>query len=110
MDFTIEIIDGNQLISLAENLGISEKWFTPFHSTGQTEQEDIRVKIWKASQKYYEILCSGNNKLEGSRYLRPFFRMAFIKMFIMSRWLSTGRAGWHQSRKYSRSMEMSTWS
>jgi hypothetical protein len=77
--FTIEIIDGNQLISLAENLGISEKWFTPFHSTGQTEQEDIRVKIWKASQKYYEILCSGNNKFGGLKIFEALFPNGIYK-------------------------------
>ena len=77
--FTIEIIDGNQLISLAENLGISEKWFTPFHGTGQTEQEDIRVKIWKASQKYYEILCAGNNKFGGLKIFEALFPNGIYK-------------------------------
>lgn len=44
--FTIEIIDGNRLISRAENQGISEKWFSPYRSVGSASSEDIRIQIW----------------------------------------------------------------
>lgn len=71
--FTIEIIDGNQLISLAENLGISEKWFSPSHSSSPVSAEDIRVQIWRASQQYYELLCSRNNKFGGLKIFETLF-------------------------------------
>lgn len=71
--FTIEIIDGNQLISRAENQGISEKWFSPFQSVGSTSSESICVQIWQASQRYYKILCSGNNKFGGLKIFESLF-------------------------------------
>lgn len=60
--FHIEVIDGNQLISRAQKHGIAEKWFAPFNVNDSSELEDISVKIWRASQEYFKILCSGNNK------------------------------------------------
>lgn len=71
--FTIEIIDGNQLISRAENQGISEKWFSPFQSVGSTSSENICVQIWQASQRCYKILCSGNNKFGGLKIFESLF-------------------------------------
>ena len=71
--FTIEIIDGNQLISRAENQGISEKWFSPYQSVCLTSSEDIRIQIWQASRRYYKILCSGNNKFGGLKIFESLF-------------------------------------
>lgn len=71
--FTIEIIDGNQLISRAENYGISEKWFSPFQPARTPSPKNIRVQIWQASQQYYEILCSGNNKFGGLKIFESLF-------------------------------------
>ena len=71
--FTIEIIDGNQLISRAENQGISEKWFSPCQFVSTLSQENIRVQIWKASKRYYGILCSGNNKFGGLKIFESLF-------------------------------------
>lgn len=75
--FKIEIMDGNQLISRAENLGISEKWFAPHYCL--IASEDIRVQIWKASRHYYEILCSGNNKFGGLKIFESLFPNGIYK-------------------------------
>ncbi len=77
--FAIEIIDGNQLISRAENLGISEKWFAPHHFAGPAASEDIRFQIWQASRQYYEILCSGNNKFGGLKIFESLFPNGIYK-------------------------------
>lgn len=71
--FTIEIIDGNQLITRAENQGISEKWFSPCQFVRTSSPENIRVQIWKASKRYYGILCSGNNKFGGLKVFESLF-------------------------------------
>ena len=71
--FTMEIIDGNQLISRAENQGISEKWFSPFQSARTPSPGNIRVQIWQASRRYYEILCSGRNKFGGLKIFESLF-------------------------------------
>lgn len=71
--FTIGIIDGNQLISRAENQGISEKWFSPYQFVDSASSEDIRVQIWQASQRYYDILCSGNSKFGGLKIFESLF-------------------------------------
>ncbi len=71
--FTMEIIDGNHLISRAENQGISEKWFSLFQSVRTPLPKNIRVQIWLASQRYYEILCSGSNKFGGLKVFESLF-------------------------------------
>ena len=71
--FPIEIIDGNQLIIRAENHGIAEKWFAPFCIHTPEASPDTRSQIWRASRKYYEILCSGNNKFGGLKIFESLF-------------------------------------
>ena len=71
--FTMEIIDGNQLISRAESQGISEKWFSPYQFVKSASSKDIRVQIWQASRRYYDILCYGNNKFGGLKILESLF-------------------------------------
>ena len=71
--FTMEIIDGNQLISRAEKQGISEKWFSPDQFVNSVSSKDIRIQLYQASQRYYDILCSGNNKFGGLKIFESLF-------------------------------------
>lgn len=62
-DFAIKIIDGNQLISRAQNLGISEKWFSPIHSSPPMAAEENVLDIDLKTQGHWLLNC--NRKSEG---------------------------------------------
>lgn len=69
------------MISRAENQGISEKWFSPCQFVSTLSQENIRVQIWKASKRYYGILCSGNNKFGGLKIFESLFPNGIYRDF-----------------------------